>query len=386
RPVPATARKAIWVVAFEVAIFNVILGLAMLAIYPINRDAHLEDMAAFLTAHFVGHAAEIAVRIIGGILLLSAGNTAITDMISIQYLMARDGELPMPLVRLNRFGVPWLPAVLAASVPIFVLLFSHDLDQLAALYAIGVVGAVAINVSLCAFHPRLRKMHRKVLMIFLAVVLMVIWVTVAFVKHEALIFVSIVMAVGLTARQLNKWMAARKGPKVSLLRQAIMAQLGEGAMSRPKMLLGTYGSDALAPAALAEAKARGATLVVCFVRAIQLSFKWDQQLTMESDTAALRTFARFLDLGHEMGVPVLPVYDTGPDAAELMAEAAAITGCEKILIGSSRRGTVYQFIKGSFQQKLETLLPPDIKVQVIQPESPTAPSATPEIAQIPTAS
>jgi nucleotide-binding universal stress UspA family protein len=268
-------------------------------------------------------------------------------------------------------------------VPIFVLLFSHDLDRLAALYAIGVVGAVAINVSLCAMHPRLRKLHRKVLMVFLAVVLMVIWVTVAFVKHEALIFVSIVMFVGLSARQLNKWMAARKGPKVSLLRQAIMAQLGEGALARPKMLLGTYGSDALAPVAMAEAKARGATLVVCFVRAIQLSYKWDRQLTMESDTAALRTFARFLDLGHEMGVPVLPVYDTGPDAAELMAEAAAITGCEKILIGSSRRGTVYQLIKGSFQQKLETLLPPEIKVQVLQPEFAGAAPLGAEIAQAP---
>ena len=33
-------------------------------------------------------------RIIGGLLLLSAANTAITDMISVQYLMARDGELP----------------------------------------------------------------------------------------------------------------------------------------------------------------------------------------------------------------------------------------------------------------------------------------------------
>ena len=205
-------------------------------------------------------------------------------------------------------------------------------------------------------------------MFILAIILLVIWVTVAYVKHDALIFVSIIMAIGLTARQLNKWMATRKGPRLSLLRQAIMAQLGEGAMARPKILLGTYGSDALARPAMAEAKAAGATLVVCFVRAIQLSYKWDQQLNMETDAAAIKTFARFLDMGHEMGVPVLPIYDTGPDAAELMAEAAAITGCERVLIGSSRRGTVYQFIKGSFQQKLETLLPEEIKVVVLQPD------------------
>jgi amino acid transporter len=369
RPVPSTARKAIGVVAAEVAIFNILLGICMLAIYPINRDGHLEDMAAFLTRHYVGPVAEIAVRIIGGVLLLSAGNTAITDMISIQYLMARDGELPTPLVKLNRFGVPWMAALMAASVPILVLFISHNLDALAALYAIGVVGAVAINVTLCAVHPRLRKMYRKVPMFLLAIVLLVIWVTVAYVKRDALIFVSIVMAVGLSARQLNKWMSVRKGPKVSLLRQAIMEQLGGGALSRPRILLGTYGSDSLARRALLEAKSCNATLVVCFVRAIRLSYKWDQQLTMDSDASALRTFARFLDLGHEMGVPVLPIYDSGSDAAELMAESAAISGCSRVLIGSSRRSHVYQIIKGSFQQKLEALLPEDIKVDVIDPET-----------------
>ena len=376
RPVVATARKAIFVVALEVAVFNVLLGLVMLAIYPINRDAHLADMAAFLTRHFVGPVAEQAVRIIGGILLLSAGNTAITDMISIQYLMARDGELPTPLVRLNRFGVPWMPAVLAAGVPILVLFISHNLDALADLYAIGVVGAVAINVTLCALHPRLRKWYRKVPMFLLAVALLIIWVTVGYKKHEALIFVSIVMTVGLSARQLNKWMAGRKGPKISLLRKAILQQLGEGALSRPRLLLGTYGSDSLARLALKEAREANATLVVCFIRSIHLSYKWDQQLCMETDTAAIRTFARFLDMGHEMGVPVLPIYDSGSEPAELIAEAAAITGCERVLIGSSRRGQVYQLIKGSFQQKLEALLPPEIKVDVLHSEGPLEQAVT----------
>jgi amino acid transporter len=374
RPVAATARKAIFVVAAEVAIFNIVLGLCMLAIYPINRDGHLEDMAAFLTAHYVGPWGEWAVRMIGGVLLLSAGNTAITDMISIQYLMARDGELPAPLVKLNRFGVPWLAAVMATSVPIFVLFFSHDLDALASLYAIGVVGAVAINVTLCAIHPRLRKFYRKFFMGLLAVVLMFIWVTVAYVKRDALIFVSCVMIVGLTARQINKWMATRKGPRISLLRQAIMEQLGNGALERPRILLGTYGSESLAKRALAEAKASNSTLVVCFIRLINLSYKWDRQLSMESDAAALRTFAHFLDMGHEMGVPILPIYDSGSEAAELIAEAAAITGCGRVLIGTSRQGSIYRFIKGYFHQKLEGLLPPEIKIDVIQADGmePTA--------------
>jgi len=370
RPVAVTARKAIWFVAAEVAIFNVILALCMLAIFPINRDGHLEDMAAFLTGKYVGIWGEWAVRIIGGLLLLSAGNTAIAGMTSIQYLLARDGELPAPLVRLNRFGVPWMPAMIASTVPILVLVISHNLDQLAALYAIGVIGAVAINISLCAFHPRLRRLHRKAPMMLLGVVLLSIWVTLAYVKQEALLFVCAVMVVGLVARALNKKLAVRKGPRPSLLRQAIMQQLGAGALNRPRVLVGTYGSCALAERALTLAKRTGATLVVCFIRSVRLRYNLDRQLTMDTDIAALRTFARFLDLGDGMGVPVLPIYDSGDNAAELLAEAAALTGCDRVLIGTSRQGALYHLIKGHFQQQLEELLPPEICVEVLPAETP----------------
>src|SRR6202042_658703 len=112
-------------------------------------------------------------------------------------------------------------------------------------------------------------------------------------------------------------------PKPSLLRQAIMEQLGAGALDRPRMAIGTYGSVAFAPLAMAEAKSAGATLVVCFIRSVRISNNWEKALNMDSDIAALKTFAKFLDLGHDMGVPVLPVYDSGEEPAELLAEAAA---------------------------------------------------------------
>ena len=36
-----------------------------------------------------------------------------------------------------------------------------DLERLASLYAVGVVGAVALDCILAALHPRMRKMWRK---------------------------------------------------------------------------------------------------------------------------------------------------------------------------------------------------------------------------------
>jgi amino acid transporter len=379
KPVAHTAKKAIWVVTLEVAIFNVLLAIAMvglqsLADNPATRSAYRDDMLAFLSGAYIGQWAEIAVRVVGGVLLLSATNTAITDMISVQYLMARDGELPQFLVKLNRFGVPWMPAMLAAGMPVLVLIFSHDIEQLAALYAIGVIGAVAINVTLCALHPRLRRMHRKGPMLALGCLLLAIWVTLAITKLHALIFVCVVMMLGLTARWLNKFFAERKGPKVSLIRQAIMEQLHAGAMTKPKILLGTYGSDLLADQAVNLCKASDATLVVCFIRQVHLSYKFSAEgkLTIETDLAALRTFSRFLDIGHAAGVPVLPVYDTGADAAVLLAENAAIYNCERVLIGTTRQGAIYHLVKGHFQRRLEALLPPEIPVQVLAPPEPPA--------------
>jgi amino acid transporter len=366
KPVPVTAGKAIWVVAMEVAVFNLILGVAMIAIHPLARDAHVEDMLAFMASHYVGPWGEWPVRIIGGLLLLSATNTAVNGLMSITYVMSRDSELPRLFQKLNSFGAPWIGAIVAAGVPCLVLVFFHDLETLAQLYAIGIVGAVAINCTLCAFHPRLRKIFRKVPMFILGMVLIAIWVTLAFTKIHALIFVTVVLAVGLSLRQFTRYQAKRR-PKPSLLRQAIMEQLSDTALNRPKVLLATAGSDQLADTALKIAQEENAALVVCFIRGVALSYKVESEglLNLDTDPAAQSLFANFLAHGHHYGVPIIPMYDTGTNAAELIAEHAAMNGVEKVLIGSSRRGTLHRLIKGSFEKDLESLLPPEIPVQVI---------------------
>jgi len=366
RPVAHTARKAIWFVATEVAVFNILLAVCMVATTKlISNTTHTDDMMAFISDAYLGHWAEVAVRIVGGILLLSAGNTAITDMISIQYLMARDGELPRALQALNRFGVPWLPAFIAAGVPSIVIFIKPNVEKLSHLYAMGLVGALSINITLCALHPRLRRMRRKAPMLALGIFMIALWASLAYYKQQAVLFVSIVLIAGLIARRATKWFAARR-PKPSLIRQAIAEQLTPEAMAKRKAMIGTYGSEALAEQAMSVAKAEDLALVVCFIRQVSLSIKWDMKLSIDTDLAAQKTFSHFLERGHEMGVPVIPVYDTGPDAAVLLAENAAIYGCQRVLIGTSRQGAVYHLVKGSFQRRLESLLPPEIPVEVME--------------------
>jgi nucleotide-binding universal stress UspA family protein len=378
RPVHRTARRSIWVVAAEVAIFNVLLALAMVAITPLGREAHKEDMLAFMAGHYVGAWGEWPVRIIGGVLLLSATNTAIGALMGTMYVMSRDGELPAVLQKLNGFGTPWIGALIAMSVPAVVLLFVNDLESLAHLYAIGIVGAVAISCTVSAFHARLRRWWRKGPMIVIGVVLIAIWITLALTKLHAVLFVGIIMVVGLGARQITRWAASRR-VRPSLLRQAIMDQLPPDVWTRPKVLLATAGSDELAEVAVEEARREDAALVVSFVRDVALNFRVqpDRLLTLDTDPAAQQLFVSFLEHGHRHGVPIIPIYDTGPDAAVLIAEGAAMTGAQRVLIGSSRRGTLHHLIRGSFQRKLESLLPPEIRVEVISlPESAGAAMST----------
>jgi len=366
KPVHKTARKSIWTVAFEVAIFNLLLAICMVAVGSLGRHAHTEDMLAFLADHYVGAWGEWPVRIVGGVLLLSATNTAINGLTSILYVMSRDGEMPRVFQRLNGFGSPWLAALIAAAVPAVVLLFAHSIETLASLYAIGVVGAVSINVTLCAFHPRLYRWWRKLPMLLLGVLMVGIGLTVAVTKIHALMFAMIVLAVGLIARKLTQYRASLH-PKPSLLRQAIIEQLSPESLAKPRMLLATAGSTRLAQVALEKARGENASLVVCFVRPVALSymFKSQERLTLDSDLAAQALFVDFLELGHRLGVPIIPMYDTGTNSAEMIAELAAINGVHRVLIGTSRRGSLHQLIKGSFQRTLEVLLPPEIPVEVL---------------------
>ena len=140
-------------------------------------------------------------------------------------------------------------------------------------------------------------------------------------------------------------------------------------MPRPSAgaVTATAGSDRLADEALQVARAEGATLVVTFIRPVALSYKVgaENRFTLDTDPAAQNLFRDFLEHGHRHEVPVIPMYDVGTNAPELIAEFAAINGVDRVLIGSSRRGALHQILKGSFQRRLESLLPPEIPVQVL---------------------
>src|SRR5438094_6372695 len=156
--VATTARRAIVPVALEVVFGTALLGWAMLSLpRPMSETIHsrYEDMLRFLGEHYgtaafgqpFGRGFGLIVGVVVGLLLLSAVNTAISATIDLLYVLARDREMPRPFTRLNSHGVPWLSLAVAVALPLVLVLLADDLHHLAGMYAIGVVGAITVNLG-----------------------------------------------------------------------------------------------------------------------------------------------------------------------------------------------------------------------------------------------
>ena len=160
-----TSTPAILWVMIEVCIFTALFGLAANALNGLqiaNGDVNApgaegvrDYMLRYMGQIFVGgalgpafgHIFAVIVSIVFGLLLLSASNTAIVDLIAIQFLMSRDRELPKIFQRLNKWGVPAAGMLLATIVPMLLVIIVKDMAGLADLYAVGVVGAIATNLG-----------------------------------------------------------------------------------------------------------------------------------------------------------------------------------------------------------------------------------------------
>ncbi len=421
-PVARTSAKAIWPVLVEVVLFNVILAVAMNALparyfadgsSPEHRTlaAQEEHARAWEKAHpqwqdsqatireherlaltpdqedaknrvlwvmakeFVGRPFAWVCGIVFGLLLLSAVNTAVADMVSIQYVMARDTELPKSLLKLNLFGVPSRTLVAAVALPSLILLVTGDLDLLAGLYAIGVVGAIAINLgSCCANRQMPLKLYERAGMGLLASVMVAIELTLCVGKPSALIFALGVLTLGLGARYLTRsYLPARAARAAQARRPAtVEPELTELAtppeqldMSKPKVLVATRGGQALIDFAVTYARRMNGILMVLFVRKINvITMGGTPPMTIEEDPEARDVFKRAAEACRRAGVEMIPNYVVSPDVAYAILDHAATYNVETVLMGVSRQAALLRALRGDVLTGVADHLPAEISLLI----------------------
>jgi amino acid transporter/nucleotide-binding universal stress UspA family protein len=383
--VTRTATKAILPVAIEVVFGTALLGWAMLSLptsLAPELAAHKEDMLRFLAEQYgtmaagagVGQILSIIVGGVFGLLLLSAVNTAIVALIGVVYMMAQDGEMPRQMARLNPHGVPSIPLIAAVAIPVVVLAVTKDFEALAGLYAIGVVGAIAVNLGSCTFNKRLGlPWYQRLIMGLTFVILLAVELTIAKTKPEALFFAMCVLGAGYALRAYSHKASGLKTMTVTRqvadmvspdLAATMEPRLSEG----QKIMVAARGVTPALAFALEEAQLRKATLCVLYVKEIAVYFtggptnvgraKWQD----DPEAHAIMTFT--MQLGAERGIAVQPVYAVSEDAASTILDLSATLGVDYLIIGASQRTAMAKLLGGSVVTSVAQQLPDSIRLVI----------------------
>jgi amino acid transporter/nucleotide-binding universal stress UspA family protein len=397
---PNVAResvKAITPVAIEVVLGTALLGWAMLSLPSVlGKTLHLtdrgevaavlgqrsEDMLRFIGEQFAtatfspafGQVFGWIVGIVFFLLLLSAANTAIVAIIGLLYMMARDREMPRQFKRLNRHGVPSWPLAIAIGLPVVVLLFAANFTSLAGLYAIGVVGAITVNLGSCTFNRTMGfTWYDRVLFGITFVILAFVELTLAHTKLDALQFVLAVLIGGLALRAytqklqglttltVTRQVAAMVTPDLAA---SMQPRLQEG----QKIMVAARGVTPVLSFALEEAQLRKATLCVLYVKEIAIFYGGGPttigRARWKDDPEATAIMSMMLKLGGERDICVLPVYAVSEDAASTILDLAATMGVDYLIIGATQRPALAKLLRGSVATSVAQQLPDSIRLVI----------------------
>jgi amino acid transporter/nucleotide-binding universal stress UspA family protein len=381
--VTRTATKAILPVAIEVVAGTALIGWAMLSLsksFGSELAAHKEDMLRFVGQHYAtlvggpwfGQVFAWFVGIIFGLLLISAVNTALVALIGVIYMMAQDGEMPQRFARLNKYGVPQIPLIVAVAIPILILAITRQFEALAGLYAIGVVGAIAVNLGSCTFNKRLNlRPWERIIMGGTFFVLAGVELTLAKTKPDALFFAMCVLGVGLAFRAYSHKLSGLKTMTVTRTLAdmvspdkiaAIQPRLEEG----QKIMVAARGVTQVLSFALEEAQLRKATLCVLFVKEVSVYFSDGTQgigkARWQNDPEAQAIMSLMFKLGQERGICVLPVYAVSQDPSETILDLSATMGVDCLILGASQRSAMAHLLRGSVATNVAQQLPDSIRL------------------------
>jgi amino acid transporter len=379
-----STRAIIWVM-LEVCILTALLGLGMQALNGLHihgnevnapgAEGVRDYMLKYMGQVFVGGAwgsaagaiAGICISVVFGVLLLSAVNTAIVDLIAISFLMSRDGELPRRFEKLNAFGVPTVGLIVASIIPAILVVAVKDMAGLADLYAVGVVGAIATNLGAASTDRKLdlAKWERG-LMFFTFIIMAAIEISLFIDKPNARLFALIVLAIGLVLHGLASERAAKRravetaiGPPAPSSIQVIPRfPVAHREMSGTPMLCAVRGIGRTLDFAISEAKETDRPLYLLFVREQPLLAPGDRKRKWTEDEEASSIFKYASEKAD--GVQILPCYAVSDSAADTIVDIAATVGASRLIVGAPQRNMLVNLLRGSIIKSISDILPEDI--------------------------
>ena len=376
-----TSAKAILPVALEVSVGTALLGWAMLSLpkeLAPEMIARKEDMLRFVAEKYgmlnfgqgFGAVFGFVAGVIFALILLSAVNTAVAALIGLIFMMSREGDMPRGFSKLNSHGVPLVPLAIAAGLPVLILLVSNNFEALAGLYAIGVVGAICVNLGSCAANMTL-PMHwaERGLMGLTFLVLSAVEITLARTKPEALFFVVCVLVVGLSLWAYSRRLSGIRTLTVSrevaeLVHPEVVETMRHPAEQAAKILVSVRGLTPALAFAFDEAEFRKAALYILYVREIAVLFEGVSvsSKNWKDDPEASAILGTAIQIGKSRGIPTVPVFATAQNAASLIVDTAATLGADYLILGASHRGSLTKMLRGNVATEVAVSLPDNIQL------------------------
>jgi amino acid transporter/nucleotide-binding universal stress UspA family protein len=382
-----TSTPAILIVMIEVCLFTALLGLAMHALSGlqiINGDVNApgaegvrDYMLRYMGQVFVGgalgpvlgHAFGFIVSIVFAMLLLSAVNTAIVDLIMIQFLMSRDREVPPIFHRLNKWGVPSAGMFLATLVPMLLVIVVKDMSGLADLYAVGVVGAIATNLGATSTDRKLSiKTWERTLMFGTFLVMAAIEMSLLIDKPNARYFAVTILAVGLILRGLVQERRMKKEAAPTLSPRQLGVDVARPMSKAPTpsggeaILCAVRSAGRTLDFALREAATAGSRLYLLFVREQPFMTEEDARRKWQQDPEASAIFAEAKQKAEN--ITPLFCYAVSPSAAETIVDVAATLGASRVILGAPQRSALMNLLRGNVIREVSSSLPEEIDLLV----------------------
>ena len=377
------AFKAILPVAIEVSLGTALLAWAMLSLpqdYAPQMVARKEDMLRFLAETYgtmdfgiaFGHIFGFFVGLVFALLLLSAVNTAIAALIGLLFMMTREGDMPRSFARLNSHGVPVVPLAISVGLPMVVLLLTDNFEALAGLYAIGVVGAICVNLGSCSLNMKI-QMHwvERVMMIATFLILVAVELTLAKTKHDALFFVTCVLVIGLFLWAYSQRLSGTRTLTVTkefadIVKPEVVEQMSQISGGTEKILVCVRGLTPVLRFAFEESKLRDASLYVLYIREIAVLYTGGSvpSANWREDPEASAILGTAIQIGKHRGVTTIPLFVSAPNAASIIVDMAATLGADFLVLGATHRGAMTKLLRGSVVSEVAASLPDNIQLVI----------------------
>ncbi len=383
-PLRKTTRKAMFAVIITILLTSPILTtFSITLLSPAIKATQSERFISELAFMMGGFLPKLAVVLTASSLLLFAANTAIIGTYHVFLALANRGFLPKGLtVRSTTFNTPHRAIAIATLFPLLTILFTQGkITILGDMYAFGLLGAFVFS-SLSLDVLRWRSGRRGIsfwIGLFTSAIVIFSWMINLKEKELATFFGGTLTIIGMLIAMFVKegwWMSIvrrvpalqRKQTRAFEASERMAAEAAKDIVSLTQAsdIKALYASSTLIALrgenpnliqeGITRVKGKGEFALYClYVEEWPGLFEGNKPHLPNEN--GIKTLAFAIQAVREKNIQVIPIWMISYNASEAIAQAVKALKVDTVMVGTSRRSTLYHMLRGHVVKGLTKKLP-----------------------------